>query len=76
MRDRHQWPSEAQRAERGDLYEEVTNRLIADLEAGRVPWVQPWGNASASLGLPRNASTARHYSDHKALALLAATIAL
>ncbi|WDF71339.1 ArdC family protein [Novosphingobium sp. KACC 22771] len=40
------------------LYDEVTGKIIAQLEAGRFPWVQPWGAASGSgLGpaLPRNA---------------------
>jgi antirestriction protein ArdC len=27
-----------------------------------VPWVQPWANVSAPLGLPKNAATARAYS--------------
>ncbi|OYX93979.1 MAG: hypothetical protein B7Y74_08295, partial [Novosphingobium sp. 35-62-5] len=29
--------------ERNNLYQQITDRIIADLEAGRVPWVQPWG---------------------------------
>jgi antirestriction protein ArdC len=46
------------------LYQEVTDKIIAELEAGRVPWVQPWGSAgvNASLGLPKNAATGRRYS--------------
>jgi len=46
------------------LYQEVTDKIIAELEAGRVPWVQPWGSAgiNASLGLPQNAATGRKYS--------------
>jgi antirestriction protein ArdC len=46
------------------LYQEVTDKVIAELEAGRVPWVQPWGSAgiNASLGLPQNAATGRKYS--------------
>ncbi len=28
--------------ERESLYAEVTSRIIAELEAGRLPWVQPW----------------------------------
>ena len=44
------------------LYQEVTDRIIAELEQGRVPWVQPWGRAKAGLGLPRNAATGRRYS--------------
>src|ERR1700738_2885075 len=46
------------------LYQEVTDKIIAELEAGRVPWVQPWGGSgiNASLGLPQNAATGRKYS--------------
>ena len=48
-------------AERANLYDEITTRIIAELEAGRLPWVQPWGTAgvSAPLAMPRNASTGR-----------------
>ncbi|MBN8818721.1 MAG: DUF1738 domain-containing protein [Sphingomonas sp.] len=48
-----------------DLYEAVTARIIGELEAGRFPWVQPWGLPgpdSAALGLPYNALTGRSYS--------------
>ena len=50
--------------DRTSLYQEITDRIIAELEAGRVPWVQPWGSAgiNASLGLPKNAATGRKYS--------------
>jgi antirestriction protein ArdC len=49
---------------RASLHEEITARIIADLEGGTVPWVQPWGRGegAAPLGLPRNAATARTYS--------------
>lgn len=51
---------------RADLYEEVTRRIISQLEAGRFPWVQPWGRADGGAavtpGLPRNALTGRPYS--------------
>ncbi|MCB1972577.1 MAG: DUF1738 domain-containing protein, partial [Geminicoccaceae bacterium] len=45
---------------RANLYDEVTNKIVAELKAGRVPWVQPWGTsaAKAPLGLPKNASKA------------------
>lgn len=46
---------------RADLYEEVTARIVAELEAGRLPWVQPWGKA-AGPGLPHNAASLRPYS--------------
>jgi antirestriction protein ArdC len=32
---------------RANLYDEITDKIIAELEAGRVPWVQPWGTAAA-----------------------------
>lgn len=46
-----------------NLYDEVTARIIAELEAGRFPWVQPWGKVGGvGPALPRNALTARPYS--------------
>ncbi|USQ95263.1 ArdC family protein [Caulobacter sp. RL271] len=45
------------------LYDEVTRKIITQLEAGRFPWVQPWGRAKgAALALPRNGVTGRRYS--------------
>ena len=32
--------------DRASLYTEITDKIIAELEAGRVPWVQPWGTAA------------------------------
>jgi antirestriction protein ArdC len=60
---------------RGSLYDEVTARIIAELEEGRFPWVQPWSNAAASPGLPRNANTGRAYSGVNVLILWGAVIA-
>ncbi|MES1975422.1 MAG: zincin-like metallopeptidase domain-containing protein [Pseudomonadota bacterium] len=48
--------------ERANLYDEVTARIIAELEAGRLPWVQPWGSKGLGPCLPHNAATARRYS--------------
>jgi antirestriction protein ArdC len=61
---------------RTGLYEEITNKIITELEAGRVPWVQPWGTevAKASLALPKNAATARPYSGINILILWGAVI--
>ncbi|MGE3476045.1 MAG: ArdC family protein [Rhodospirillaceae bacterium] len=56
------------------LYDDVTRRIIAELEQGRVPWVQPWGSANAALGLPRNAATQRAYSGINILILWGAVI--
>lgn len=64
-------------ATRADLHEEVTSRIIGELEAGRVPWVQPWGRpdeGSLSPGLPRNALTGRSYSGINILILWGAVI--
>jgi antirestriction protein ArdC len=61
--------------QRGSLYDEVTARIIAELEEGRFPWVQAWSNAAASPGLPRNATTGRAYSGVNVLILWGAVIA-
>lgn len=63
---------DAPRAARGDLYDAVTRRIIAELEAGRVPWVQPWEAGGAAPGLPRNALTGRAYSGINILILWSA----
>lgn len=52
--------------EKASLYQEVTDRIIGELEKGSFPWVQPWGAANAGLGLPKNAATTRRYSARRA----------
>ncbi|RVJ77325.1 DUF1738 domain-containing protein [Sinorhizobium medicae] len=32
---------------RTNLYDEITAKIINELEQGRLPWVQPWGDFSA-----------------------------
>ena len=61
---------------RTGLYDEITGKIIAELEAGRLPWVQPWGTAAAkaSLALPKNAATGRAYSGVNVLILWGAVI--
>ncbi|CAN7258114.1 ArdC family protein [Mesorhizobium caraganae] len=56
------------------LYQEITDRIIAELERGTVPWVKPWGSAKADLGLPSNAATGRRYSGINILILWGAVI--
>ena len=34
---------------RDDLHTEVTQRILAELEAGAAPWVQPWSTTPGSL---------------------------
>jgi len=68
-------PSDAPAEPRANLYDEVTSRIVAELEAGRVPWVQPWGRSGGTgPGLPRNALTARNYSGVNVLILWGAVI--
>lgn len=55
---------------RTNLYDEVTRKIISELEAGRFPWVQPWdASAAGGPGLPRNARTGRRYSGVNVLLL-------
>lgn len=56
-----------------DIYEQVTDRIIGELEAGRLPWVQPWDSATAG-GMPENASTGNSYSGVNILLLWLAGI--
>jgi antirestriction protein ArdC len=51
---------------RGDLYSQVTQRLIAALEAGTIPWRKPWDPAA---GRPASMSTGRPYRGVNALLL-------
>jgi antirestriction protein ArdC len=59
---------------RGSLYDEVTAKIIAQLEAGVFPWAQPWSAAAAVPGLPRNAVSGRVYSGVNVLILWGAVI--
>nr|WP_294846485.1 zincin-like metallopeptidase domain-containing protein [uncultured Sphingomonas sp.] len=61
-------------AARASLYDEVTARIIAQLEAGLFPWMQPWSAATAMPGLPRNAISGRPYSGVNVLILWGAVI--
>lgn len=59
-----------------DLYAQVTAQIVAELEAGRVPWVQPWSDAAGlAPGMPRNAVSGRPYSGINVLILWAAVTA-
>ena len=61
---------------RTNLYDDITDKIIAELEDGRLPWVQPWGTAAAQapLAMPRNAATSRQYSGINVLILWGAVI--
>lgn len=62
--------------DRANLYDDITGKIIAEIEEGRLPWVQPWGRATtqAPLGLPQNASTRRAYSGINILILWGAVV--
>jgi antirestriction protein ArdC len=50
-----------------DLYQDVTNRIIAALEAGIPPWVKPWSGGIETV--PANAGSKRPYRGVNALLL-------
>jgi len=69
-------PTRVQSGDRTNLYDEITSKIITELEAGRVPWVQPWARETtkAPLSMPRNAATGRCYSGINVLILWGAVI--
>lgn len=62
--------------DRASLYRDITDKIIAELEAGRLPWVQPWGTSAvqAPLAMPKNAATQRRYSGINVLILWGAVV--
>jgi antirestriction protein ArdC len=60
--------------DRASLYTEITDKIIAELEVGSIPWVQPWGTAAIKtpLAMPRNAATGRGYGGINVLILWSA----
>ena len=59
---------------RDNIYREITDKIIVELERGIVPWVQPWTNGKqlSPLGLPVNGLTRRSYSGINILLLWSA----
>jgi antirestriction protein ArdC len=64
------------RKDRANLYDEITIKIMTELEAGRVPWVQPWESSAvrAPLAMPKNAATGRAYSGINVLILWGAVV--
>lgn len=54
---------------RRDLYQEVTDKIVAAIEAGTAPWQRPW-NKVASAGMPMNGASSRPYNGVNALLLM------
>lgn len=44
----------------GNVYEIITARIVALLEAGTIPWQKPWSTVSGG-GLPRNLASGKGY---------------
>lgn len=42
-----------------DLYQHITDRIIAALEQGTAPWLKPWSHPECNMALPRNAVSNR-----------------
>jgi len=61
-------------SERQSLYGEVTVKIIAELEEGRLPWVQPWDAARCPCMMPHNGVSGRVYSGINILILWASAI--
>jgi antirestriction protein ArdC len=64
----------AKGVQRDNIYREITDKIIAELERGIVPWVQPWtaSRQLCPLGLPVNGLTRRSYSGINILLLWSA----
>lgn len=62
------------RDQAASLYDQLTNRIIAELGEGRFPWVQPWDNTRCGCAMPHNADTGRRYSGTNVLILWAAVV--
>jgi antirestriction protein ArdC len=45
-----------------DLYRQVTMQIVAELEAGAVPWTKPWRHTRSGSVMPQNFATGRPYS--------------
>jgi antirestriction protein ArdC len=54
---------------RANLYQDVTDSIVRELEKGSVPWVKPWTASSAPLGMPRSAASRKFYSGINVLIL-------
>ncbi len=61
---KHTSARRAPKTERADLYQQVTDKIVAALEKGTAPWRKPWRAAQKRAGncLPANATTGKAYS--------------
>lgn len=45
-----------------DIYQQVTDRIIASLETGAAPWLKPWADGKCGTMGPYNAASGRPYN--------------
>ena len=45
-----------------DIRSSITNRIVAALKAGKIPWRKPWSEVPDPVRLPTNFTTKRAYS--------------
>jgi antirestriction protein ArdC len=64
----HNTDQQQRPASRAGIYQEITDKIVRQIEAGTIPWAQPWAGGPA-LSLPRNATTDRAYSGINVLLL-------
>ncbi len=51
-----------------DLHHQITNKIVAQLEAGTAPWIKPWKSSNGP-AMPHNAGTKRPYNGVNVLIL-------
>jgi antirestriction protein ArdC len=56
------------------LYDQVTSKIVAELEAGAIPWTKPWKHRATGSLMPQNFATGRPYSGINIPILWAAAI--
>lgn len=55
---------------KADLYQQVTDQVIAELERGALPWIKPWRSRAGSGFMPVNIFTGKPYRGINVLLLL------
>lgn len=49
------------KSSRTDIYQEVTDIIIQQLEKGTIPWLQPWEGNNFSFDIPQNSTSGKNY---------------
>ena len=58
-----------------DIYQQVTDKIVAALESGTAPWLRPWKSGVGTALVPHNAVTGRAYNGINFLVLTCASYA-